>query len=144
MSTRRKGREAAVQYLCALDAQRFPGEHDPLVFWEIRPTEAAARNFATELIKGVIQHRKEVDELIASATINFQIGRMAVVDRNVLRVAVFEMLHCPAVPPVVALNEAIEIARKFGDTESGRFVNGVLDRIASTLVRPLREPGTAV
>lgn len=143
MSTRRKGREAAVQYLCGLDAQSFPGEHDPLVFWEIRPTEDAARRFATELIKGVTEHRTEIDAQISRSTTNFHLSRLAIVDRNVLRVAVFEMLHSPEVPPVVAINEAIDIARKFGDTESGRFVNGVLDHIASALARPLREPRTA-
>jgi N utilization substance protein B len=126
-----------------LDAQSFPGEHDPLIFWEIRPTESAARLFATELIKGVTQNRTQIDEAISRSTINFNLNRLAVVDRNVLRVAVFEMLHCESVPPVVALNEAIDIARKFGDTESGRFVNGVLDKIASELQRPLRDPKPA-
>ncbi len=139
MRTRRKGREAAVQYLCGLDAQSFPGEHDPLIFWEIRPTEEPARRFAMELIKGVTDHRLEIDDLISASSLNFKLHRLAVVDRNVLRVAVYEMLHCPSVPPVVAINEAIEIARKFGDTESARFVNGVLDNIASRLPRPLRE-----
>jgi N utilization substance protein B len=139
MSTRRKGREAAVQYLCGLDAQSFPGEHDPLIFWEIRPTEEAARRFAMELIKGVTEHRAEIDALISASSHNFKLQRLAVVDRNVLRVAIYEMLHSLSVPPVVAINEAIEIARKFGDTESARFVNGVLDNVASRLPRPLRD-----
>ncbi len=139
MSTRRKGREAAVQYLCGLDAQSFPGDHDPLIFWEIRPTEEAARRFATELIRGVTEHRAEIDALISASSLNFKLQRLAVVDRNVLRVAIYEMLHSPSVPPIVAINEAIEIARKFGDTESARFINGVLDNVASRLPRPLRE-----
>ena len=84
------------------------------------------------------QHQAETDERISRYTENYELGRLAVVDRNILRLAIYEMLHRPDIPPVVSINEAIEIAKRFGTEESSRFVNGILDRVKLDLKRPLR------
>ena len=89
-------------------------------------------------MKGVTTHIAEVDALISKFTANYDLHRIAVVDRNILRVGIYEMLHCADVPPVVCINEAIDIAKRFGSDESGRFVNGILDRVRADLPRPAR------
>jgi N utilization substance protein B len=146
MGKRREGREAAVQFLYQLDAN----QEEPLTlfarFWELRSTagkEASSsrtRAFAEELVEGVTTHRDEIDGRIKKYAANYDLHRIAAVDRNVLRLSIYEMLYCPDVPPVVSINEAIEIAKRFGSEESGRFVNGILDRVRAELNRPAREP----
>jgi len=140
MSKRREGREAAVQYLYQLDihGDRADNRAD---FWKICEAKAPVREFAEKLIAGVNANLPEVDALISKYAENFAIGRLAAVDRNVLRLAIHEMLHVMETPPIVAINEAIEIARKFGGEDSSRFVNGLLDRVKRDLTRPLREAG---
>jgi transcription antitermination protein NusB len=149
MGKRREGREAAVQYLYQLENN---AEHAPLVFarfWELRSAKgkdaasSRTRAFAEELVAGVTTHREEIDSRIKKYAANYDLHRIAAVDRSVLRLAIFEMLHSPDVPPVVCINEAIEVAKKFGSEDSGRFVNGILDRVRAELNRPAREPGTA-
>jgi len=85
--------------------------------------------FARHLVLGCWGHRKELDERIAAVAENWEIHRMAVIDRNILRMATYEMLHCPDIPPKVSINEAIELAKRFSTADSGAFVNGILDRI---------------
>ena len=144
MGKRREGREAAVQFLYQFDVNRRPVEELLLAFWTLRsgPGKAEAspktRTFTEELVKGVAAHLPEIDAFITKFTANYDIGRIAVVDRNILRVGIYEMLHCTDVPPVVAINEAIEVAKKFGSEESGRFVNGILDRMRGDLMRDAR------
>jgi len=143
MSKRREGREAAVQYLYQLEIHG-DRKADLLVdFWNLREAKAPVRDFANNLIAGVIAHLDEVDALISKYLQNFEIGRLAAVDRNVLRLAIHEMFHCMETPPVVAINEAIELAKKFGGEDSGRFVNGILDKVKGELTRPLRTAGAA-
>ena len=89
-----------------------------------------ARAYAEDLVKGVLAHLTEIDRCIESAVENYRMERLAAVERNILRVAVYELNHLSDAPPPVVINEAIEIAKKFGATESGGFVNGILDRIA--------------
>jgi signal recognition particle GTPase len=89
--------------------------------------------YARELATGVIEHRRELDERISAAAQNWELKRLAVVDRNILRIAVFELLKKTDVPPRAALNEAIEIGKKYSTANSGAFINGVLDKILSTL-----------
>ena len=93
------------------------------------------------LAQGVIGHLDAVDECIRKAASNYELHRIAAVDRNILRLAIYEMLFCPEIPPVVSINEAIEIAKRFGSEDSGRFVNGVLDRIKGDLPRSPRVAG---
>jgi N utilization substance protein B len=137
MGVRREGREAAVQYLYLRD---LSGDCNLLSFYKFRGLSPAARRFCDTLVQGAIAHLPEIDETIKKNTQNYELGRISVVDRNVLRVAIFEMLFCPDTPPVVSINEAIEIAKKYSTEESGRFVNGVLDQIRLTLSRPARTP----
>lgn len=130
MGRRRKAREVALQFLYQLDQH---GETDPTAheteFWSRHPVDAETRAFASALVRGATSRHTEVDEIIAQYTEHWDLDRMAVVDRNILRMAVYELLDQRAVPPKVAINEAIEISKKFGTRESGRFINGVLDRV---------------
>lgn len=135
MGVRREGREAAVQYLYLRDLN---GENDLLSFYKFRGLSPAARRFCDALVQGVKEHATSIDGTIQQNAQNYELNRISVVDRNILRVALFEMLHCPDVPPVVSINEAIEIAKKYSTEESGRFVNGVLDQIRLNLPRPAR------
>jgi N utilization substance protein B len=134
MGKRRKSREVALQFLYQLDLQ---GESDPTPheheFWDRHPVDAETREFAEALVRGTKQNQAKIDQLITQFAEHWELERMAVVDRNILRVAVYELLWEAHVPPKVAINEAIEIAKKFGTKESSRFINGVLDRIHKEL-----------
>jgi transcription antitermination protein NusB len=140
MGKRREGREAAVQLLFHWDLN----VHQPLEeadlegFWQLRTANQATKEFATRVATGVIAEQGSIDEKISRYTANYELKRISAVDRNILRVAIYEMLFCNDVPPIVAINEAIDIAKKFGTEESGKFVNGVLDRVKLDLNRPLR------
>lgn len=135
MGYRRKGREYALQVLfgCDLSSGARPerdGEpSDFQAFWAERRAAPEVRAFAEALVRGVRAHLGEIDAIIARHATNWTVDRMAAVDRNVLRLAVYELLHVPEVPERVVLNEAIEIAKKYGTVESGAFVNGILDNI---------------
>jgi N utilization substance protein B len=146
MGKRREGREAAVQFLYQFEVNRRPIDGLLIDFWKLRsgPSKAEAsartRDFTAELVNGVVAHLVEIDAVIGRLAANYDLHRIAAVDRNILRMAIYEMLHCPDVPPVVSINEAIEIAKKFGSEESSRFVNGILDRVRGELKRPSRDP----
>lgn len=135
MGVRREGREAAVQFLYLRDLN---GDCALEPYYKFRGLSPAARRFCDALVQGTTEHQKNIDETIRANTQNYELSRISVVDRNVLRVAIYEMLHCPDVPPVVSINEAIEIAKKYSTEESGRFVNGILDQIRANLGRPGR------
>ena len=96
------------------------------------------RLFADPLIRGVLEHRAQIDRVIEQHVRNWSLDRMAAVDRNVLRLAAYEMLHREDIPPVVSINEAVDIAKKFSTHDSGKFVNGILDKIKGELMRPAR------
>ena len=102
------------------------------------PEETATRAFAEPLIRGTLEHRDELDTLIKKHAKNWDLHRMATVDRNIMRLAAYEMLHRDDIPPVVSINEAVDIAKKFSTEDSGRFVNGILDKIKGDLMRPAR------
>jgi N utilization substance protein B len=89
--------------------------------------------FAHELTEGALEHLDELDDVIQSASRNWRIERMARVDRNILRLSTYELCHCPSVPVKVAINEAVEMAKRFGAQEAAAFVNGILDRVASAV-----------
>ena len=128
MSFRRKGRELAVQVLYQWDIHHdTSGWMDD--FWEQNKVHAEARQFADDLVHGVIAHVDELDEMLGRYAEHWTVHRMAITDRTVLRVAVYELLYLPDIPARVTLNEAIEVVKLFGDEQSGSFVNGVLDRI---------------
>jgi N utilization substance protein B len=141
MGKRREGREAAVQFLFQDDLnKREAAELEGALeeFWKLRESAARTREFATELIRGVLGNQEAIDERIKRVTANYELHRIAAVDRNILRVAIYEMLYTSEVPPVVCINEGIEIAKRFGSEESGRFVNGILDKLKEEVARPLR------
>ena len=142
MGARREGREAAVQFLYQRDLNAGANTETLEAFWELRPANSKVRAFGMDIAQGVLSHQADIDERIRQAASNYDLHRIAAVDRNILRIAIFEMLFCPDVPPVVSINEAIEIAKRFGSDESGRFVNGVLDRIRGELKRPARAAKT--
>ncbi|HMP82099.1 MAG TPA: transcription antitermination factor NusB [Verrucomicrobiota bacterium] len=163
MGKRREARERAVQFLFQHDLNP-PDDMDRALdeFWQSQraaaiagekgkatwgqpvelppPTteEAETRLFADPLIRGTIQHRDAIDEQIKKHVQNWEIHRIAAVDRNILRLAIYEMLHRDDIPPVVSINEAVDIAKKFSTNDSGKFVNGILDKIKGELMRPAR------
>lgn len=102
--------------------------------------EAAIRTFADGLVEGTLTRLTEIDAELSRVMINWSLHRLAAVDRNILRMAVYEMRFRDDIPPVVTINEAIDIARKFSTADSGKFVNGILDRIKGELNRPARQP----
>ncbi|MCS7009006.1 MAG: transcription antitermination factor NusB [Chthoniobacterales bacterium] len=134
MGARREGRESAMQFLFLRD---LGGADDPdalQAFFKIRNTSPSARSFCKQLIEGVVKIQDKIDSLIQNCCHNYQLNRIAPVDRNILRVAIYELLANPEIPPAVAINEAIEIAKKYGTNESARFVNGILDCCRKSIV----------
>lgn len=134
MGPRRKGRELAVQALYQLDVLGTHAAPQTLrLFWEGSGASEAAKTFGSELVAGVCAERGRIDELIGAACEHWRFERLSLVDVCVLRLATYELLQSPSVPTSVVLDEAIELARRFGNTESAAFVNGVLDAIATRL-----------
>lgn len=149
MANRRQGRELAMQFLYASDfcssdteprASLSLTEKMNQFFLALdRPPGTEVRVFAQELICGCLRHCQEIDARIAASAANWQIQRIAAMDRAILRLAIYEMLFRNDIPPVVSINEAVELAKKFSTAESGKFVNGVLDHIRKELNRPARQ-----
>jgi N utilization substance protein B len=140
MGLRRDGREAAIQFLYQVDVHRPENIGEALAsFWKQNEEPQNVRDFADGLLRGALEKMPEVDAKIRTLADNWDFERLAVVDRNILRLAIYEMLFCPEIPPVVSINEAIEIAKKFSTAESGKFVNGLLDRVKKELLRPARQ-----
>lgn len=100
--------------------------------------EAEMRLFADPLIRGTLEQRDAIDENIKRHVQNWDFTRIAAVDRNILRLAIYEMLHRDDIPPVVSINEAVDIAKKFSTNDSGKFVNGILDKVKGEILRPAR------
>ncbi len=96
---------------------------------------ASIRPFAEKIVSGVYLHRDEIDKLIVRASENWRLERMSIIDRNILRIAVFEMLYCLEIPPKVSLNEAIDLGKSFGSPDSGAFINGILDHLLPEVVK---------
>lgn len=133
MRKRTKARECALKILYAVDITK----DDPKVcidaFWQNTDEhEAQVKSFANGLVTGVWKNKERIDKLISDHTTNWKLKRMAVIDRNILRFATYELLYSEEIPPKVAINEAIDIAKRYGDKDSGKFVNGILDKIAKT------------
>ena len=135
MGSRRKARECALQMLFAADVAETPPDEVVRTYWSElgdADLEEPAREFATRLAAGTLEHLLPLDERIRSRAEHWRIARMAVVDRNILRLAVYEFLFEPT-PRTVAINEALEIARRFSTYEATQFINGILDAIKRDL-----------
>ncbi|MDD5557687.1 MAG: transcription antitermination factor NusB [bacterium] len=129
MGIRRKAREFALQFMFQIDVAGGSPEADLEAFWTVRAAPVEAREFARDLVAGAWGRLAEIDALIAACAENWALDRMAVVDRNLLRLAVYEMLFMGRTPPIVVIDEAVDIAKKYSTPDSGAFVNGILDRI---------------
>jgi transcription antitermination factor NusB len=126
---RTRARELALQFLYQLDLRGedlLPEARDSITAEE---RDSETTRFALRLVQGAFEHRVEIDRMIQGVAQNWNISRMAVVDRNVLRLATFELLHCQDIPPKVAINEAIELGKRYSTQNSGAFINGILDKI---------------
>ena len=135
MGTRRKARECALQMLFAADVTKLPGEEVTRNFWEELgepETEEAMRKFSAHLVLGTLREIETVDDKIRTRAEHWRIERMAIVPRNVLRLAVYEFLY-EETPNTVVINEALEIARRFSTFEATQFINGILDAIKHDL-----------
>jgi N utilization substance protein B len=135
MGHRRIARECALQMMYELDVGKHPKEEILRTYWLMNEHPPKVREFAELLFEGTVQRLKEIDKVIQQHTKNWRLGRMAAVDRNVLRLAVFEFLWGGKTPETVVINEALEIVKKFSTHESAQFVNGILDSIKNDLTK---------
>lgn len=133
MRKRTQSRECALQILYQLEMNPVPLEELIQSFWEENPESSEdIRRFAEMLVRGSLERREEIDAIVLKATENWQLDRMAVIDRSILRFATYELLYVEDIPRKVTINEAVDLAKKFSQEESGKFVNGVLDKINHT------------
>ena len=133
MGLRHLGRELALKALYRIDICGGASNDDLVLFFESFPAEDSARKFAVELMEGVRRDKDELDKHLADALEHWSIKRLSRVDHNILRIALFELMRMEDIPARVTIDEAIELAKCYGDIESGRFVNGVLDEIAGRM-----------
>ncbi len=133
MGSRRRGREAALQMLYQIDLSGVSGEQAIAQYWQHLGANREGEAFANKLVRGWAADRERIDAIIREVSQHWRLERMARVDRNSLRLATFELIALEDVPRRVTLNEAVELAKRFGSEGSAGFVNGVLDRIASDL-----------
>jgi len=149
MHAKRLGRELAMQFLFQ---HGFSEENNLQKAWEeffehasfehdLKENRFArkGKEYAQELLKGILKKIDDIDTTINEKATKWDLGRMALVDRNIMRVATYEMLFVPDVPPIVSINEAVEIARDYSGKKAGNFINGVLNGIKDSLDRPARE-----
>lgn len=138
---RRRAREYALQLLFQLDLAPQETEKAVGSFWDDKRATEPVMAFSDRLVLGTMRWRDAIDELIAGAAHNWRVSRMPAVDRNILRLAIYEFLYELDTPRVVVIDEAIEIAKKFGNDESGPFINGILDAIRIKLENgEIRQP----
>jgi N utilization substance protein B len=129
MGARRKARELALQMLFQLDMSSNQPDAIIATFEELQKSKANTREFATKIFRGTIEHMPAIDEMIQNQAENWRLSRMAAVDRNIIRMSVYEFLHEDDTPKLVIIDEAIEIAKKYGTQKSSQFINGILDGI---------------
>ncbi|HOK07190.1 MAG TPA: transcription antitermination factor NusB [Syntrophales bacterium] len=137
MHNRRRAREIALKVLYGLDVAGGDEDEALSLFWEIHQPvkkgggeeEEKVRSFAGLLVRGAWRNRRDLDELIGRFSEHWSVGRMSRVDRSILRMAAFELLHCQDIPPKVTINEAIDLGKTYGSENSGAFINGILDAL---------------
>ena len=131
MSTRHEARERALQILFQYDIHGKPGlwlEE----FWKPLTVEAETRAFAEKLVAGVLEKKRDLDALLGKYATNWKVSRMPIVDRNILRAGLYELFWLDDVPAKVTLDEAVELAKSFGDEDASKFVNGILDKVLAS------------
>jgi N utilization substance protein B len=133
MGTRRQARELAMQALFYMDMQDDASSQMLESFCENFQPPKKVHPFFIALVNGVLENRSEIDNLIERYSKNWKLNRMSGVDRNVMRIAVYELLCCEDIPPKVSINEAVDVGKKFGTEESGAFINGIMDSIRDAL-----------
>jgi transcription antitermination protein NusB len=129
MGARRKSRELALQMLFQYDIAGNPPDMICETFEDLQKAKPNTREFATRIFRGTVDHLAKIDEMIQIQADNWRLSRMAVVDRNIIRMCVYEFLHETDTPKLVIIDEGIEIAKKFGTQKSSQFINGILDGI---------------
>jgi transcription antitermination protein NusB len=129
MGRRRQSRETALQLLYALDITRADVGDVLHAGWTEKMLSPELRDFTTTLVTGVIEHRDEIDALIQECSTNWSLERIGLVERNILRFAIYELCFLPDIPPNVTINEAVEVAKKYGTEDAPAFINGILDRV---------------
>jgi len=136
MRKRTKARENALKILYAVDITgEEPGKCIDAYWKDNEEKDQEVKAFANSLVLGTSNKKREIDKVISECATNWQLKRMAVIDRNILRFATYELLFADDIPPKVTINEAIDIAKRYGDSESGKFVNGVLDKINKDIAK---------
>ena len=130
---RREARECALKILYQMDIRQEKSDLILTDFWDSFPEGEKNREFAEKIVKTVEEKFLLIDELISKVAINWKLGRMSYIDRNILRIATCEMLFFDEIPPVVSINEAIEIAKVYGTDDSPKFVNGILNKIEEVI-----------
>jgi N utilization substance protein B len=133
MGRRRQSREAGLKLLYALDITRADVKAVLRAPWAKAMMLDDIRDFTTTLVTGVIRHRNEIDAFIQECSTNWSLERIGLVERNILRLAIYELCFLPDIPPNVTINEAVEVAKKYGTEEAPAFINGILDRIKHTV-----------
>jgi len=133
MGTRRQARELAMQALFYMDIRKDASEEMLEYFCGCFCPSKKSRPFFIKLVNGVLGAKDQIDALVERFSQNWKINRMSCVDRNVMRIAVYEMIYCDDIPPKVSINEAVDIGKKFGTQDSGAFINGIMDSIRGTL-----------
>ena len=136
--TRRQGRELALQVLYALEMLGGEPRQALFLFWRTLASRFIVSEFTNELVEGVWRERERIDKLIADAAENWRLGRLPKVELNLLRLGVYELLTYPLIAPNITINEAIEIARRYGGDDAPTFVNGILDHIATVIGKKAR------
>lgn len=129
MGARRKARELAVQMLYQYDMSGNGPDMIIETFEDLQKSKPNTREFATKIFRGTVDHLADIDTMIQAQAENWRLSRMAVVDRNIIRLSVYEFLHETGTPKLVVIDEAIEIAKRFGNDKSSQFINGILDGI---------------
>jgi N utilization substance protein B len=144
LGRRRKSREFALQVLYQLNITKQDVTQALTQFQENFLPNGEADDFLKRLVLGVTEHCAELDRLIERYSENWRLDRINLIERNLLRMALFELLYCEEIPPKVTINEAIDLGKKYGSEESGSFINGLLDRIQNEVVRKPIEPKSSV
>ena len=135
MGKRRRSRELALQVLYQLDITKQDAIRAIAQSRDHFSEKEERDGFAERIVLGVLEHGQEIDRLIEQYSENWRLDRMSMIDRNILRMALFELLYCEDIPPKVTLDEAIELGKRYGSEDSGSFINGILDRIQNEVVR---------